>query len=219
MEDKELEYQEPHGGEHPKATASLRIVWFVILLTPGLLALGFLPPLLMDLTLLAALGFTFYSALHEEAADISDSTPELSDDETDIEVPLCPGCLEEYPEATAFCPKCLCPVGAYVTLDPIQRYWAISYMVIHGISRPPLSIVFSCVFVFFLFARGLALGSLFYLSIFHVLEIETLWMSARVIISVIALVVGTACFLLYMRVVYITLRNRDAEPYDRDDYE
>ncbi|MFM1920473.1 MAG: hypothetical protein RLZZ303_2107 [Candidatus Hydrogenedentota bacterium] len=136
----------------------------------------------------------------------------ISDTEAE-EIALCPGCFADIAEHDYFCPHCRYPTGAYAAIDPIQRYWAIAYMVSRGIRRPPLNALIGAVFIFFLLGRAFSGASLLFVP--GSLGPQAIYITFAV--NIFAVVAGVSVFLLYMRAILQTLRNRSAETYDQEE--
>lgn len=120
--------------------------------------------------------------------------------EEEEEIPICPGCVNEITEHDRLCPHCSCPVGTFVTVDPIQCYSAIAYMTARGIAHPPIGFFF-WPFILFLLARA---G-------FRLIEI-----GFGGIEDVLFVPIFTPIVLLYLYAIYRTYRSRSATQTDPD---
>ena len=75
-------------------------------------------------------------------------------------LPSCPNCLEENLPTTHFCPNCGMPLTHYAFTAPLERIWALGWILRHAVSRPIPPIVLWG--VWFIFGPGiLFLGILF----------------------------------------------------------
>lgn len=209
--------EQPHDELTGNSTASVVFEIIVALLPIFVILMSVAFYLPMDLVLLAVMLLVLLAVgyfKHRRAISDAIAADQLSTSDTEAEeIALCPGCFADIAEHDYFCSHCRYPTGAYATIDPIQRYWAIAYMVSRGIHRPPLNALIGAVFIFFLLGR--AFSGAWLLFLYGSLSPQSIYIKFAV--TIFAVVTGVSVFLLYVRAILQTLRNRSAETYDQEE--